>query len=81
MIPRSIQVILQNTLVEKCMPGDDIMITGVIIQRWKNFPPSDGTRPFIDLALLANNVEILNKREFSKNRVYNHCTIFLLFNM
>lgn len=30
-------------------------------------PPSQGTRPFIDLALVANNVEVLNKREFSKS--------------
>ena len=28
LIPRSLCVILQNTLVESCKPGDDIMITG-----------------------------------------------------
>ena len=26
-----------------------------------------GTRPYIELALVANNVEVLNKKEFSKN--------------
>jgi DNA replicative helicase MCM subunit Mcm2 (Cdc46/Mcm family) len=31
-------------------------------------PPQPGTRPYIELALLANNVEVLNKREFSKNK-------------
>ena len=45
LIPRSICVILQNTLVEVCKPGDDVMLTGVLIQRWKNMPPVNGTRP------------------------------------
>jgi len=40
------------------------MLTGVLIHRWKNFPPQPGERPYIDLALVANNVEVLNKREF-----------------
>lgn len=30
-------------------------------------PPSQGIRPYLDLALIANNVEVLNKKEFSKN--------------
>jgi DNA helicase MCM9 len=60
-------IILQNTLVEVCKPGDDVMITGILIQRWKNMPPIPGTRPYIELALVANNVEVLNKREFSKS--------------
>jgi hypothetical protein len=42
------------------------MVTGTLIQRWKNMPPSDGQRPFMELAFLANSVEVLNKREFSK---------------
>ena len=64
LIPRSISVILQNTLVEVCKPGDDVMLTGVLIQRWKNMPPMAGTRPQIELALLTNNIEVLNKRDF-----------------
>jgi len=35
LIPRSIPVILQNTLVESVKPGDDVMLTGTLIQRWK----------------------------------------------
>lgn len=30
-------------------------------------PATVGTRPYIELALVANNVEVLNKREFSKS--------------
>lgn len=66
LIPRSIPVILQNTLVESCKPGDDVMLTGSLIQRWKNFPPMDGCRPIVELALLTNNVETLNKRDFQR---------------
>ena len=64
LIPRSICVILQNTLVETCKPGDDVMLTGSLIQRWKMFPPMPGCRPVVELALLVNNVEILNKKDF-----------------
>ena len=46
---------------------DDVMITGILVQRWKNMPPVPGTRPYMELALVANNVEVLNKREFSKS--------------
>lgn len=67
LIPRSMCVILENTLVEVCKPGDDVMVTGILIQRWKNMPPMPGTRPYIELALVANNVEVLNKKEFTKN--------------
>ena len=31
LIPRSICVILQNTLVESIKPGDDCMLTGILI--------------------------------------------------
>ncbi|KAK8818667.1 hypothetical protein WA538_003977 [Blastocystis sp. DL] len=34
-MPRSISVILLNDLVDMCKAGDDIVITGVVRQRWK----------------------------------------------
>ena len=74
LIPRSMCVILQNTLVEVCKPGD-VMVTGILIQRWKNMPPMAGTRPFIELALVANNIEVLNKREFTKNNQISMDTV------
>ena len=63
LIPRSLQVILQNTLVESVKPGDDVMVSGVLIQRWK--PATVGSRPYLELSFEANNIEILNKREYS----------------
>lgn len=34
-------------------------------------PPVPGTRPFIELALVANNVDVLNKKEFQKQNQIN----------
>ena len=59
-------MILQNTLVDTCKPGDDIMVTGMLIKRWDKMPLMNDARPVVELAFLANNVEILNKREFTK---------------
>ena len=39
LIPRSICVILENKLTESVKPGDDVMLTGVLVNRWRNFPP------------------------------------------
>ena len=74
LIPRSIAVILQNTLVESVKPGDDVMLTGTLIQRWMQTPSSSGTRPLVDLALKVNNVEVLNKRDFQRgNQISSEC--------
>jgi DNA replicative helicase MCM subunit Mcm2 (Cdc46/Mcm family) len=63
-IPRSIVAILENKLTESVKPGDDTMMTGVLVNRWKHFPPNPGQRPIVELVLVVNNVEVLNKREF-----------------
>ncbi|XP_054714507.1 DNA helicase MCM9-like [Uloborus diversus] len=58
-VPRSMWVILEDDLVETCFPGNDVCISGVLIQRWKPLIPG---RPIdIDLVLLAHNVEVKNK--------------------
>lgn len=63
-IPRSTIVILEDNLVEIAKPGDDVMISGILIQRWKA-PFNRLDRPEIEIAVLANNVTVLNKREFN----------------
>ena len=47
--------------MDTCTPGDDIEVTGVLIQRWKR--PVKEQRPVVELAILANKVDTLSKRE------------------
>ncbi|KAI9136480.1 mcm domain-containing protein [Paraphysoderma sedebokerense] len=58
-IPRSIIVILKDDLVDKCKAGDDVIISGAVIRRWKPFAVSE--RPVIEIVMLANSIEINNQ--------------------
>ncbi|GIY28877.1 DNA helicase MCM9 [Caerostris darwini] len=58
-VPRSIWIILEDDLVDTCYPGNDVNVSGVLIQRWK--PLSRGCFIDIDLVLYAHNVEVKNK--------------------
>ncbi|GFR06799.1 DNA helicase MCM9 [Trichonephila clavata] len=58
-VPRSMWVILEDDLVDSCHPGNDVNISGILIQRWK--PLSRGNFINIDLVLYAHNVEVKNK--------------------
>ncbi|GFQ73709.1 DNA helicase MCM9, partial [Trichonephila clavata] len=60
-VPRSMWVILEDDLVDSCHPGNDVNISGILIQRWK--PLSRGNFINIDLVLYAHNVEA---HEFGK---------------
>uniref|UniRef100_UPI00358E190E DNA helicase MCM9-like isoform X1 n=1 Tax=Myxine glutinosa TaxID=7769 RepID=UPI00358E190E len=64
-IPRSIVVILENDLVDRCKSGDDVKVYGVVIQRWK--PLVLGNRCDIDLAIRANHLEVANDGACSQN--------------
>ncbi|KAK3808553.1 MAG: MCM2/3/5 family-domain-containing protein [Benniella sp.] len=59
-IPGSMVVILHDDLVDHAKSGDDVTITGTVIQRWKPLVP--GERCDIELALLANHVYIHNEQ-------------------
>lgn len=65
-IPRSLTWILENNLVEKCLPGDDIKIFGTLIERWLYFPFRD-QRPELQLCIYVNNVQIMSKTNKKKN--------------
>ncbi len=47
--------------MDSCSPGDDIEVSGVLIQRWRK--PVNEQRPQIELAILTNRVTVLSKRE------------------
>lgn len=70
LIPRSIIVIIEDNLVDLCKPGDDVMISGILIQRWKT-PFNRLDRPEIEVSVLANNIQVLNKRDFNIKQEIN----------
>jgi hypothetical protein len=60
-VPRSIIVILQADLVDRFNPGDDVVVVGTIVRRWR--PVVRGVRCTVDIALEANSVVAVNAAE------------------
>ncbi|CAL4064896.1 unnamed protein product, partial [Meganyctiphanes norvegica] len=59
-IPQSIWVTLEDDLVESSKPGDDIIVCGTVMQRWR--PVTKDSRPDIEMVIKANNITIRNKQ-------------------
>ena len=57
-------VILEDNLVDIAKPGDDIMINGIFVLRWRPGFQNRTDRPEIEPCVLANKIEVLNKRDF-----------------
>ncbi|RZF41605.1 hypothetical protein LSTR_LSTR000319 [Laodelphax striatellus] len=63
-IPRSLWVTLEDDLVGMCKPGDDVVVSGILLRRWK--PTTvPGNRFDIDLVLLANHIQVCNDHRAS----------------
>ena len=67
-IPRSILVVLEDDLVDKCKAGDDVTITGVVRRRWK--PLVRDRKMELELYILAKSIQITTKTsgKYSKRR-------------
>ena len=58
--PRHIPVILTGDLAKSCTTGDEIMVSGEIIYRWRQFRP--GARCDVEMVVIANHVQVFNKK-------------------
>jgi DNA helicase MCM9 len=56
-------VVLEDDLVDRCKPGDDVVVVGVASRRWKTLVKD--VRPDIDLVLVANHVKVSNEHKVS----------------
>nr|XP_047132529.1 DNA helicase MCM9 [Hydra vulgaris] len=69
-IPRSIWVLLEDDLVDSCKPGDDVTITGIVLQRWKSLYKDN--KCDVELVLKANHVVIDNIQHCSSSMNDQH---------
>ncbi|KRX00910.1 P-loop containing nucleoside triphosphate hydrolase [Pseudocohnilembus persalinus] len=60
-VPKTIQVILEGTLVNEIKPGDDVVITGILIKRNKKLQKD--ARPDLSMAIIANNIEVKHQEQ------------------
>ncbi len=58
-IPRSILVALEDDLVDTCRPGDDVVISGCLVRRWR--PVCKDRRCEVEVVLRANSVRLASK--------------------
>ena len=55
-IPRSIYIVLEDDLVDSCKAGDDVVVCGTVLRRWK--PTREGERCEIEIIIKANSIHV-----------------------
>ncbi|XP_046447049.1 DNA helicase MCM9-like [Daphnia pulex] len=58
-VPTSLWVTLEDDLVDKCKPGDDIIVCGLVKRRWQPFVRDQ--RSVLELVLKGNFIEVMNE--------------------
>ncbi|XP_033209022.1 DNA helicase MCM9-like isoform X2 [Belonocnema kinseyi] len=69
------QVVLLDDLVEKCKPGDQVQINGIVVRRWAN--PEIGQRSDATTFMLANCISVqrkVNESRFSTKEKMDYFT-------
>ncbi|KAL3842593.1 hypothetical protein ACJMK2_020587, partial [Sinanodonta woodiana] len=59
-IPRSMWVVLEDDLVDGCKAGDDVIICGTVMRRWRSV--SAENRCDIEIFIRANHVQVMNEQ-------------------
>ncbi|KAF4532670.1 hypothetical protein B566_EDAN002905 [Ephemera danica] len=57
-MPRSMLVTLEDDLVDACKPGDDVIICGTVLRRWRSLGANK--RSDVELVLRANHLQVCN---------------------
>lgn len=60
-LPRSMLLVLHADLVDNFHPGDDVIVTGRVLQQWR--PVSKGSRCTLQLALLVNHMQARQRQD------------------
>jgi DNA helicase MCM9 len=63
-IPRTITIHLQADLADKCLPGNDVVIVGYVLRKWRYL--SKNYRGSIDIVLFANSINFFEEEESYK---------------
>ncbi|KAL6747262.1 MCM2/3/5 family-domain-containing protein [Haematococcus lacustris] len=59
--PCALTVVLQDELVDRVAPGDDVQVSGVVTLRWRPLVP--GQRCEVSLVLLAHTIQVMAKKQ------------------
>jgi DNA helicase MCM9 len=77
-VPKSISVILEDDLVDQARAGDDVIISGVVMRRWKNFVVNE--RCDVEIVLFANCIKVQNvNQHYSEQLPEDAREIFMNF--
>ncbi|CAI7865164.1 unnamed protein product [Closterium sp. NIES-53] len=63
-LPRSVRVVLSKDLVDTVLPGEDVVVVGVMACRWRSVAP--GARCLLEPILCANNLCRSNAQELEE---------------